>query len=116
MRLTVSGSAALPVATLERWRAITGHVLLERYGMTEIGMALSNPLDGERVAGSVGTPLPGVDVRLVDENGDEVRKAKARELAGGSDMLFIRNSLNGQVICRTNRRAIELNEALHAHN
>jgi malonyl-CoA/methylmalonyl-CoA synthetase len=42
LRLMVSGSAALPVATLERWRAITGHVLLERYGMTEIGMALSN--------------------------------------------------------------------------
>jgi malonyl-CoA/methylmalonyl-CoA synthetase len=66
-RLMVSGSAALPVRTLERWQAITGHRLLERYGMTEIGMALSNPLDGERRAGLVGTPLPGVEVRLADE-------------------------------------------------
>ena len=69
LRLMVSGSAALPVATLERWREISGHTLLERYGMTEIGMALSNPLRGERVAGSVGTSLPGVEARLVDEDG-----------------------------------------------
>lgn len=65
-RLMMSGSAALPIGTLERWREITGHTLLERYGMTEIGMALSNPLHGERRPGFVGTPLPGVDVRLVD--------------------------------------------------
>ncbi|HXV89809.1 MAG TPA: acyl-CoA synthetase [Gemmatimonadales bacterium] len=69
LRLMVSGSAALPVTTLERWRAITGHTLLERYGMTEIGMALSQPLHGERQPGSVGAPLPGVAVRLVDEHG-----------------------------------------------
>jgi malonyl-CoA/methylmalonyl-CoA synthetase len=68
LRLMISGSAALPVSTLKRWEAITGQRLLERYGMTEIGMALSNPLSGERRAGSVGKPLPGVDVRLVDEN------------------------------------------------
>src|SRR2546425_5602120 len=72
MRLMVSGSAALPVARLERWREISGHVLLERYGMTEIGMALSNPLHGERRPGFVGTPLPGVEVRLVDEDGRPV--------------------------------------------
>ena len=65
MRLMVSGSAALPVPTLERWREITGHVLLERYGMTETGMICSNPVDGERVPGAVGVPLPGVEVRLV---------------------------------------------------
>jgi malonyl-CoA/methylmalonyl-CoA synthetase len=63
-RLMVCGSDALPVSTLERWREISGHVLLERYGMTEIGMALSNPLEGERMPGYVGTPLPGVEVRL----------------------------------------------------
>jgi len=68
----VSGSAALPVATLERWREITGHTLLERYGMTEIGMALSNPLIGERRAGHVGVPLPGVEARLVDDAGRTV--------------------------------------------
>ena len=61
LRLMVSGSDALPVDTFEKWKAATGHVLLERYGMTEIGMALSNPLHGERVPGHVGTPLPGVD-------------------------------------------------------
>ena len=66
VRLMMSGSAALPVRTLERWREITGHTLLERYGMTELGMVLSNPLHGERRPGSVGTPLPGVEVRLVD--------------------------------------------------
>src|SRR5207244_9270208 len=49
-----------------RWRAITGHTLLERYGMTEIGMALSNPLHGQRRPGYVGSPLPGVDVQIVD--------------------------------------------------
>ncbi len=72
LRLMVSGSAALPVTTLERWRVISGHTLLERYGMTEIGMALSNPLHGTRVPGSVGTPLPGMEVRLVNESGAEV--------------------------------------------
>ncbi|XP_006860328.1 PREDICTED: acyl-CoA synthetase family member 3, mitochondrial [Chrysochloris asiatica] len=68
VRLMVSGSAALPLPVLEKWRAITGHTLLERYGMTEIGMALSNPLTTARVPGSVGTPLPGVEVRIVSEN------------------------------------------------
>jgi malonyl-CoA/methylmalonyl-CoA synthetase len=72
LRLFVSGSAALPVPVLEQWRAITGHTLLERYGMTEIGMALSNPLHGERRPGFVGQPLPGVEVRLVDETGADV--------------------------------------------
>jgi len=72
MRLMVSGSAALPVQRFERWREISGHVLLERYGMTEIGMALSNPLRGERRPGFVGTPLPGVEVRLVDDAGRAV--------------------------------------------
>lgn len=69
MRLMVSGSAALPVTTLAAWKEITGHVLLERYGMTEIGMALSNPLLGTRVAGHVGQPLSNMEVRRVDESG-----------------------------------------------
>ncbi|CAK7317245.1 Malonate--CoA ligase ACSF3, mitochondrial [Vulpes lagopus] len=68
IRLMVSGSAALPLPVLEKWQSITGHTLLERYGMTEIGMALSNPLTTVRVPGSVGTPLPGVEVRIVSEN------------------------------------------------
>lgn len=69
MRLMVSGSAALPVSVHQRWSSLTGQVLLERYGMTEIGMALSNPLDGERRAGAVGIPLPGVTVALRSETG-----------------------------------------------
>jgi len=72
MRLMVSGSAALPIPTLERWFDISGHTLLERYGMTELGMVLSNPLEGERRPGRVGHPLPGIEVRLVDEEGDLV--------------------------------------------
>ena len=72
LRLMVSGSAALPASTLERWRKITGQTLLERYGMTEIGMALSNPLHGERRPGHVGLPLPGVELRLVDDRGHPV--------------------------------------------
>ncbi|MDP3767445.1 MAG: AMP-binding protein, partial [Dehalococcoidia bacterium] len=79
-RLMMSGSAALPVQTLERWRDITGHTLLERYGMTETCMVLSNPLGGERRLGSVGTPLPGVEVRLVDESGAVVPEGASGEL------------------------------------
>lgn len=89
MRLMVSGSAALPVQTLERWREITGHTLLERYGMTEIGMALSNPLHGERRAGSVGAPLPGVDVRLVDESGAPVAEGSPGELEVRGSNVFL---------------------------
>jgi malonyl-CoA/methylmalonyl-CoA synthetase len=69
MRLMVSGSAGLPASVHATWEALTGQRLLERYGMTEIGMALSNPYDGERRAGFVGVPLPGVEVRLVAEQG-----------------------------------------------
>uniref|UniRef100_A0A8C6UYD6 Acyl-CoA synthetase family member 3 n=1 Tax=Neogobius melanostomus TaxID=47308 RepID=A0A8C6UYD6_9GOBI len=68
IRLMVSGSAALPLPTLQRWEEITGHTLLERYGMTEIGMALSNPLKGLRIPGAVGLPLPGVEVRIAMNN------------------------------------------------
>jgi len=80
LRLFVSGSAALPVPVLEEWRAITGHTLLERYGMTEIGMALSNPLQGVRRPGWVGTPLPGVEVRVVNEAGEDVADGAPGEL------------------------------------
>lgn len=72
LRLMISGSAALPISTLEEWRNISGHTLLERYGMTEIGMALSNPLNDKRRPGHVGSPLPGVEVRLVDDKNHRV--------------------------------------------
>ena len=80
LRLMVSGSAALPVSTLERWEKISGHILLERYGMTEIGMALSNPLHGKRVPGSVGVPLPGVQVRLCGQNGEPLAEGVPGEI------------------------------------
>jgi malonyl-CoA/methylmalonyl-CoA synthetase len=80
VRLMMSGSAALPVQTLERWREITGHTLLERYGMTELGMVLSNPIAGERRPGFVGQPLPGVEVRLVGEDGRQVEEGTPGEL------------------------------------
>ncbi|HEY5678838.1 MAG TPA: DapH/DapD/GlmU-related protein [Pseudomonadales bacterium] len=58
----------------------------------------------------------GTPVTLIDETGEDVRTMKARELAGGSDLLFIRNGRSGRIECRSNRKAIELNEQLHAHN
>jgi malonyl-CoA/methylmalonyl-CoA synthetase len=69
LRVMISGSAALPVSLLKQVEALSGHVLLERYGMTELGMALGNPLRGERRPGSVGVPFPGVEARIVDEHG-----------------------------------------------
>lgn len=66
MRLFVSGSAPLPVHVLERFRDLFGHTILERYGMTETFMNVSNPYVGERRAGTVGVPLPGVSVRIED--------------------------------------------------
>ncbi|RVU19372.1 malonate--CoA ligase [Methylobacterium oryzihabitans] len=66
MRLFVSGSAPLLAETHRDWQARTGHAILERYGMTETNMNTSNPYEGDRVAGTVGFPLPGVDLRVVD--------------------------------------------------
>ena len=72
LRLTVSGSAALPVMIFRRWKEVTGQVFLERYGMTEIGMAISNPYRSERRPGMIGIPLPGVQIRLIDETGKRI--------------------------------------------
>jgi malonyl-CoA/methylmalonyl-CoA synthetase len=66
MRLFVSGSAPLPAQVLEEFRALFGHVILERYGMTETFMNISNPYVGERRPGRVGLPLPGVSVKLIE--------------------------------------------------
>jgi malonyl-CoA/methylmalonyl-CoA synthetase len=68
VRLFISGSAPLLAETFESFRAHTGATILERYGMTETGMLVSNPLEGPRVAGTVGRPLPGVEVRIVDDD------------------------------------------------
>lgn len=72
LRLATSGSAALPARLAERWRAIGGSIPLERYGMTEIGIALSNPLDPKRrIPGTVGAPLPTVEARIVADDGTD---------------------------------------------
>ncbi len=69
MRLFVSGSAPLLAETHEAFERRTGHRILERYGMTETGMLTSNPLEGERRPGSVGPPLPGTELRVLDDAG-----------------------------------------------
>jgi malonyl-CoA/methylmalonyl-CoA synthetase len=88
-RLMMSGSAALPLQTLVRWREITGHTLLERYGMTEMCMVLSNPLHGERRPRFVGTPVPGIEVRLVDEQGAAVPEGTPGEIEVRGPAVFL---------------------------
>jgi len=79
-RLFTAGSAALRPALLERWQAHTGHRILERYGMSETLITLSNPYEGERRPGAVGQPVPGCEVRVVDEAGDDVAPGELGEL------------------------------------
>jgi malonyl-CoA/methylmalonyl-CoA synthetase len=69
MRLFISGSAPLLEETFEQFRARSGHTILERYGMTETGMSTSNPLEGARIGGTVGLPLPDVAARVTGETG-----------------------------------------------
>jgi malonyl-CoA/methylmalonyl-CoA synthetase len=80
MRLFVSGSAPLPAHVLEEFRTKFGQTILERYGMTETLMNISNPYGGERRAGTIGFPLPGVSVRIVDEAGATLHDGEAGEL------------------------------------
>lgn len=87
-RFMVSGSAALPVSTLEQWKLISGHTLLERYGMTEMGMAISNPYEGERRPGHIGQALPGVIVRLADENDQVVPEGEQGEIQIKGENVF----------------------------
>ncbi|WP_414567596.1 acyl-CoA synthetase [Nostoc sp. CCY 9925] len=100
MRLMVSGSAALPVQVLEKWQTISGHFLLERYGMTEIGMALSNSLHGERLSGYVGKPLPQVEVRLVDESGELVPLGTPGEIQVKGPTVFLEYWQNPQATAK----------------
>jgi malonyl-CoA/methylmalonyl-CoA synthetase len=80
MRLFVSGSAPLPAHVLEDFRRLYGHTILERYGMSETLMNISNPYIGERRPGSVGLPLPGVSVRNLDPDGNSVPDGETGEL------------------------------------
>ncbi|CAI8601225.1 unnamed protein product [Vicia faba] len=88
LRLMMCGSSALPQPVMQEWESITGHRLLERYGMTEFVMALSNPLKGERKAGTVGKPLPGVQVKILSDEEHESEESGVGELCVKSTSLF----------------------------
>ncbi|KAK9281976.1 hypothetical protein L1049_004886 [Liquidambar formosana] len=87
LRLMMCGSSALPYPTMQRWETITGHRLLERYGMTEFVMAFSNPLRGMRKGGTVGKPFPGVQAKILAE-GDSGSDMMGGELCIRSPSLF----------------------------
>jgi malonyl-CoA/methylmalonyl-CoA synthetase len=81
MRLFVSGSAPLLAETHTRFEARTGHRILERYGMTETNMNTSNPYEGDRRAGTVGFPLPGVELKITDpETGAELPQGEVGQI------------------------------------
>ena len=80
MRLWISGSAPLLTSTFEQFQQVFGHTVLERYGMSETGMNVSNPLYGVRKPGSVGLPVPGVSVRIVDSKGQDVIPGEVGEV------------------------------------
>ena len=88
LRLFCSGSAPLAPETFAAFRELTGHAILERYGMTETGMNLSNPYAGPRVPGEVGTPFPGVSIRLVDREGRELPPGREGELQVAGSNVF----------------------------
>jgi len=88
MRLFTCGSAPLLPQTFQEFHARTGHTILERYGMTETGMNTSNPLDGPRLPGTVGPPLPGVAVRVVDAQGNDVATGDVGELLVKGENVF----------------------------
>jgi malonyl-CoA/methylmalonyl-CoA synthetase len=88
LRLFTSGSAPLPASLLDAFRRATGQTILERYGMTEIGMALSNAYEGPRVPGAVGRELPGVEVDIVDDTGRPVEAGQPGELRVRTAQMF----------------------------
>ncbi|PNX87079.1 malonate-CoA ligase-like protein, partial [Trifolium pratense] len=88
LRLMMCGSSALPQPVMQEWESITGHRLLERYGMTEFVMAISNPLNGERKAGTVGKPFPGVQVKILADEEHESEGSGTGELCVKSPSLF----------------------------
>ena len=88
VRLFVSGSAPLLEETFNDFETRTGHRILERYGMTETNMNTSNPLKGERKAGTVGPPLPGVELRICDEQNKELPTGEIGNLQVKGDNVF----------------------------
>jgi len=89
IRLFVSGSAPLLEETFVEFETRTGHRILERYGMTETNMNASNPLNGERKPGTVGPPLPGVEIRIVDDEGRNVAVDETGNLQVRGPNVFI---------------------------
>lgn len=87
LRLMMCGSSALPYPVMKQWEEVTGHRLLERYGMTEFVMALSNPLHGKRKEKTVGKPLPCVEVKILLDDGSETKSGEG-ELCVRSPSLF----------------------------
>nr|XP_045612901.1 malonate--CoA ligase ACSF3, mitochondrial-like isoform X1 [Procambarus clarkii]XP_045612903.1 malonate--CoA ligase ACSF3, mitochondrial-like isoform X1 [Procambarus clarkii] len=101
IRLMVSGSAALPEPVHERWQQITGHTLLERYGMTEIGMALSNSLKGTRKPGFVGNPLPGTEVCIAKFlPGTDKYEVLCYGNSHGTEVMLKENTEPGELLVR----------------
>ncbi|KAF7269952.1 hypothetical protein GWI33_017042 [Rhynchophorus ferrugineus] len=101
VRLMVSGSAPLPNPLYEKWLQISGHRLLERYGMTEIGMCLSNLYDSNRAPGFVGLPLPSVTVALADQNDGHIVVQCSNE--DGKIMCFSENykkDMSGELLVK----------------
>jgi malonyl-CoA/methylmalonyl-CoA synthetase len=88
IRLFVSGSAPLLGSTFDEFERKTGHAILERYGMTEAGMICSNPYDGDRIPGTVGFPLPGVEARVADDRGRELARGEPGTLEIKGPNLF----------------------------
>ncbi|HMN27689.1 MAG TPA: AMP-binding protein [Caldilineaceae bacterium] len=89
LRLFCSGSAPLAAETMTTFAGLTSHTILERYGMTETGMNLSNPYHGPRQPGSVGTPLPGVSMRIVNEQNQDVAPGETGELLVRGSHVFL---------------------------
>ncbi|KAL0029683.1 hypothetical protein WJX79_007385 [Trebouxia sp. C0005] len=89
LRLTVSGSAACPLPVMSKWEKLSGEKLLERYGMTETGMVVSNPLTGDRRPGTVGVPLPGITVKVapLPEETDQDKQISAEFIDGPGELL-----------------------------
>ncbi|XP_059285432.1 probable CoA ligase CCL8 [Lycium ferocissimum] len=88
LRLMMSGSSALPLPVMQQWETITGHRLLERYGMTEFVMAISNPISGKRKGGTVGKPFPGVQAKILLEDESSNDETGVGELCIKSPSLF----------------------------
>lgn len=88
MRLFISGSAPLLMETFEEFKIRTGHTILERYGMTEGNMFTSNPYDGERCGGTVGLPLPGVSIRIADNDNRPTKNGEIGQIQVKGDNIF----------------------------